>query len=140
MYEEDTHIPLILWNPKLAARGTRSQTIGSQIDINPTLATLLQLEPAATWQGHSLFSPSHPNRAYLYGWADHLLAVREGDFKYIFQPMEGTGQLHRLSTDPDEQTNVAAQFPDLCQTLRHRLAAWVDFESRHLAALRRQQP
>jgi arylsulfatase A-like enzyme len=87
-----------------------------------------------TWQGRSLFDPARPPRAYFYAASDdYLLGVREGDWKYVLNATRGRDELYHLPSDPDEQTNVAAQHPDRCRDLRGRVAAWRHHAAKHLA-------
>src|SRR5213079_334128 len=78
VYEEDVHVPLMIWAPQLYRTGSRSNVIGSQIDLAPTIAELAGVPSAADWQGHSLFEDGRPPRAYFYVAEDHFtLGVRE---------------------------------------------------------------
>jgi arylsulfatase A-like enzyme len=126
----------MLWNPKMF-HGARSRTIGGQVDLNPTIADLLGVPPAASWQGRSLFAPSRPPRAYFYA-ADHdyMLGVREHEWKYIYDAKRGREYLFDLAHDPVEKVNRAEENPDQCRRLRQRLSAWLQYEEKHLAGLR----
>jgi arylsulfatase A-like enzyme len=136
LYQENVNVPLILWNPKMFAPGRRVDTVGGQVDLNPTVAHLLDVAPSETWQGRSLFDPLRPPRAYFYAAnEDYLFGVREQNLKYVFNASRGRDELYDLSRDPAEQTNLARDHPDRCQRLRQRLAAWVDYEGRHFGRL-----
>lgn len=133
VYEEEVHVPLLIWNPRLFPNGGRSAAIGGQVDLNPTLADLLGLEPAPEWQGHSLFDPARPERAYLMAIAGgNIFGVREGEWKYIYDVTSGRESLFNLTADPQEQRDVSAQEPERARTLRQRVAAWVTFEDAFL--------
>jgi arylsulfatase A-like enzyme len=137
VYEESVRVPLVIWNPRLFPKGGRSDTVGGHVDVNPTIAHLLGLPPSRTWEGHSLFDPSRPPRAYFYAANDdYLLGVREGDWKYVRNATRGRDELYHLPSDPDEQTNVAAQHPDRCLDFRQRVAAWRHHAAERLAAAR----
>ena len=128
----------MLWNPKLFPRGRHTDTVGSHVDLNPTVAQLLGLPPAPSWQGRSLFDPTRPPRAYFYAANDdYLLGVRDGKWKYIYNVTRGKDELYDLSKDPTEQVNLAHDHRDLCRQLRRRLAAWRDHTGRQLARLRK---
>jgi arylsulfatase A-like enzyme len=137
LYQEGIRVPLMLWNPRLFPEGRRVATIGGHVDINPTVAHLLGVPPAPSWEGKSLFDPGRAPRAYFYAANDdYLLGVRENDWKYIYNVTRGRNELYDLARDPDEQTNVALQNAELCLRLRRRLAAWRDYAGRQLARLR----
>jgi hypothetical protein len=133
LYEEVVHVPLMLWNPRLFASGRRVETVGAHVDLNPTIADLLGIQPPGGWQGHSLFDPSRPPRAYLLtNIGEYLLGVREGDWKYILNATAGQEMLFDLSRDRDEQHDAAAAEAERCRRLQQRIAAWVSFEEEFL--------
>jgi arylsulfatase A-like enzyme len=131
VYEEDVHVPLLIWYPRRYKSGVRSATIGSHIDLAPTIATLAGFPIAADWQGRSLFDANRTPRAYFYVAEDHFtLGVREENWKYMFDLREGAEELYDLSKDPTEQRNIAGSEPERCARLRQRLAAWTDANRR----------
>jgi arylsulfatase A-like enzyme len=131
VYEEDVHVPLMIWAPQLYRAAPRSKVIGSQIDLAPTIAELADVPKAPDWQGHSLFEESHPPRAYFYVAEDHFtLGVREGRWKYILDLREGVDELFDLDRDPNEQRNLSTSQRDITDRLRQRLAAWTEANRR----------
>ncbi|MCX6897778.1 MAG: sulfatase [Verrucomicrobia bacterium] len=133
VYQEDVHVPLMLWNPRLFPAGRRVATIGSHMDLNPTITDILGAEPAGEWQGRSLFEPARPPRAYFVASVgDYQFGIREEQWKYILNTTRGREMLFDLAHDPDEQRNMATAEPERCRRLRQRLAAWVSFEEEFL--------
>ncbi len=133
VYQEDVHVPLMLWNPRLFPAGRRVATIGMHMDINPTLTDILGVEPAGGWQGRSLFEPDRPPRAYhVSSVGDYQFGLRDGSWKYILNTSRGREMLFDLAHDPDEQRNLAADEPTRCHQFRQRFAAWVAFEEEFL--------
>ena len=131
VYEEDVHVPLMMWYPRAYRTPVRTRTVGSHVDLAPTIAELIGQPAAPDWQGRSLFDDRHPHRAYFYVAEDHFrLAVREANWKYIYSMRDGRDELYDLDADPLEQRNVAAQHPDRCGRLRQRLAAWTEANRR----------
>ena len=131
VYEEDVHVPLMMWYPRRYKATARVPGVGSHVDLAPTIADLIGLPAAPDWQGRSLFDESHPRRAYFYVAETHFrLAVREANWKYIYSVRDGREELYDLQADPLEQRNVAAQHPDRCDRLRQRLAAWTEANRR----------
>ncbi len=136
VYQENVHVPFVLWSPKLFARGARSRVVGGHVDINPTIANVLDLPADPSWQGRSVFDPDRPPRTYFYAANDdYLLGVREGDWKYIYNVTRGRDELYDLAKDRTEQSNLAEAQPDRCRRLRQRLAAWKDHVGRKLAVV-----
>lgn len=131
-YEEDVHVPLLMWLPGRYQAAARSKTIGGHVDLAPTIAALAGIPPAPAWEGHNLLDPGHMPRAYFFVAEDHFkLAVREDNWKYIFDLREGVEELYDLDRDPNEQHNLAAGDPQRCARLRQRLAAWTEANRRH---------
>ena len=133
LYEENIRVPLIFWNPRLFPTSQRSDRPGGHIDINPTLAHMLDIHPPDTWQGASLISNDHPGRAYsMASGIDYQIGVTDGRFKYIVDIDGGYERLYDLKTDPREQTDVAAQHRQVANEFRNRLGAFVQDEQRYL--------
>jgi phosphoglycerol transferase MdoB-like AlkP superfamily enzyme len=130
-YEEDVHVPMLVWSPRRYRSETHVPVIGGHVDLAPTIAELTGVPPAPDWQGRNLFDPSHPPRAYFYVAQDEFkLGIREGDWKYIFDLRSGTDELYNLATDPDEQHRVTGEDARAAR-LRQRLAAWAEANRRH---------
>jgi phosphoglycerol transferase MdoB-like AlkP superfamily enzyme len=132
VYDEDVHVPMVLWSPALFPQAAVSDVVGSQVDLSPMILDLLGIPAPAGWQGHSPLGSAHDRRAYFFGMRnDYLYGVREGAFKYIFNATQGRGELFNVVDDPDEHTDLSASCPDLSKNLRERLAAWVEYDQRH---------
>ena len=130
-YEEDVHVPLLIWSPRKYRSVARSDTIGSHIDLAPTLVDLAGIPSAPDWQGRSLFDQTRVPRAYFYVAEDgFVLGVRENQWKYIFDLRTGVDELYDLGRDLDEQRNLAAGEVERCARLRQRLAAWMEANRR----------
>jgi len=133
VYEEEVHVPLMLWNPRLFALGRRYEPVGQHVDLVPTIADILGVDPAGEWQGHSMFDPARPTDAFfLTNSGDYLFAVRDGKWKYIFDATGGPDMLFDLGRDRDERCNLAAQQPELCELMRKKIAAFEFFEDKYL--------
>jgi arylsulfatase A-like enzyme len=132
VYDEDVHVPMMVWSPALFAQAAVSDAVGSQIDLSPMILDLLGIPPPAGWQGRSPMDSAHTRRAYFFGIRnDYIFGVREGALKYIFNASQGHAELFNVTTDPDELADLAASQPELCKTLRERLAAWVEYDRLH---------
>jgi arylsulfatase A-like enzyme len=131
MYEEDVHVPLMFWYPRLYRVPARSKVVGSHVDLAPTIADLAGIAPAPDWQGRSLFDPRHASRAYFYVAEDRFtLGLREGPWKYMLNLREGFDELYNLELDPDEQNNLVQSQPERGSRMRQRLAAWTEANRR----------
>jgi arylsulfatase A-like enzyme len=131
IYDEDVRVPLLLWLPRKYRVAARETTVGSHVDLAPTIADLAGLQPAPDWQGRSLFDSQRGSRAYFYVAEDEfMLGIREDHWKYILNVRDGTEELFDLTLDPGEQQNVGGLHPEICVPLRRRLAAWTEANRR----------
>jgi arylsulfatase A-like enzyme len=130
-YEEDVHVPMLIWSPQRYRGETHAPVVGGHVDLAPTIADLTGMPPAPDWQGRNLFDRSHPPRAYFYVAQDEFkLGIREGEWKYIFDLRSGTDELYNLARDPDEQHRVTGEDARATR-MRQRLAAWAEANRRH---------
>ena len=130
LYEEDVHVPLVIWWPRRYRVETHAPVIGGHVDLAPTIAELAGLPPAPDWKGRSLLDPAHPPRAYFYVAQDEFkLGIRESEWKYIYDLRAGTDELFNLARDPDERTPLEGEEARAAR-LRQRLAAWAEANRR----------
>ena len=133
VFDEEVRVPLVIWNPRLFPSGGRMPTLGGHVDLNPTIADVLDVPPEREWQGYSMFDPARPNRVFLMAVAGgDIFGVREEDWKYFYDVTSARESLFDLNADPNEQNDVAAREPAICLQLRQRVAAWVTFEDAFL--------
>ena len=128
LYDELTHVPLILRYPRGIEPGVVSQTV-AHVDVAPTLCQLADLAPPQQFVGRSLLSlsgePAAPGRPVLaHGnmWGPPLTSWRVGDRKLIVGA-DGALELYDLSGDPDERTDLAPTRPKEAAELRQQLDA-----------------
>jgi lipoteichoic acid synthase len=134
LWEEEVRIPMVLINSRLF-RGETDTVLGGTVDIAPTVLDLLGHALPAEWQGRSLFDLGRPNRVYLFGPYSGLFALREGNRKFIYDPIANQDQLYDLSADPRESVNLAPGHPEAAREARERLAAWVQYVDRYYLRL-----
>ena len=111
LWEDSTHVPLIIVAPGQATPGSRSAAPVSTLDIYPTLTELAGLDPPGHLQGHSLVPllenagaewPHHAITTYRFG--NH--AVRTRRYRYI-RYENGDEELYDHRHDPHEWRNLA---------------------------------
>lgn len=126
LYEEDIHVPMILWSPALFNHETHSSVVGGHIDIGPTILDLLAMDKPAGQQGQSLFRADPDERIYFFQNKSYLLfGVRSGPWKYIYNSVTGKEQLFNLQNDPGETANLAGSSPNQCLEFHRRIMAWI---------------
>ncbi len=134
-YEEDVHVPLLIWWPRRFRAETHRGVVGGHVDVAMTIAELAGAQPAPDWQGRSLLDAAHPPRTYFYVAQDEFkLGVRENEWKYIYDLRAGTDEMYDVLRDPDERRPITTE-PERAARLRQRLAAWAEANRRQYERL-----
>lgn len=131
------NIPFIIKWPN-GIKNQKNDGLHYNLDLVPTLAELLDINPSDTWDGKS-FAPAVIHNQNV--GHDHLVisqmahvcqrSVRLGDWLYMRTYHDGyhffpKHMLYNLKTDPYEQEDVAKQHPELVQQLSAKLFDWHD--------------
>jgi arylsulfatase A-like enzyme len=162
VYEEQVRVPLVLRLPGSLAKGTVVDAPVELVDVAPTLLDLLgvpaggiagvgrSLVPAL--RGGAALPADHPVYVYRHKASaerrievvgdrrsevrarGEKLGVREGRWKYVVGPEEGTAELFDLAADPGETRNLYGPEQREAQRLAGRLARWREAHERGGAA------
>jgi arylsulfatase A-like enzyme len=62
----------------------------------------------------------------LFWRAEHIWAIRDGDYKLILSTRDGWAELYNLKTDKSEKYNLKEQMPDLYKELYETHKKWQD--------------
>jgi hypothetical protein len=133
-YEEDSHIFLLVHNPKLLGAPLVTHRLGSHVDVFPTLLEALGVKRKVDGDGQSLISPTWAEPA-LHCFSRRQLAVREGDLKAIVSRADRQVELYDLAADPDEQHDLAPARPREAAAYGAALFRWKAESARRLRAL-----
>ncbi len=131
IYDYAVHVPFIIVTPFEGLRGVRVASQVRTVDIFPTLMETAAVSTAAETQGHSLlpmmFHPGKRKNDFAYaesmspnlqfGWSS-LHSLRTTQYKYIDAPK---AELYDLTQDPDEQTNLLPEHPEIVRNLKAEL-------------------
>ncbi len=84
LFEENVHIPFLIWAPGRLERGVRVEEVGSQVDLLPTMMDALGMTGLNHSTGTSLRRVV-PERVTLFGNPFHLRlwGARAGRYKYL---------------------------------------------------------
>jgi arylsulfatase A-like enzyme len=132
LYQETALVPLIIASPPILPQNTKVDAIVELRDLAPTILDLSGIPAPSEFEGRSLLGLMNGEESedfylaytmrepwtFLTGGPAH--ALRIGDWKLI-QFEDGTDLLFDLSSDPQEQTNLAQKRPDITNPLRDRL-------------------
>ncbi|MCR8630447.1 sulfatase [Paenibacillus radicis (ex Xue et al. 2023)] len=130
-------IPMIIRWPGRTKKAV-DEGLHYHLDLNPTLAELLEKEPMKSWDGKSYASviqngePS--SRDYLViSQCAHVCqrSIRFGDYLYIRTYHDGyhlfnKEMLFNLQNDPHEQQDLALEQRDICKEAVYLLNEWHD--------------
>lgn len=128
LWENTTHVPLIVVAPEHTSPNTRCNTPVSLLDLYPTLIELCGLEsPPQNLEGNSLVQllsrpESERERVAITTQGLNNHSVRSRQHRYI-QYADGTEELYDHEKDPHEWTNLASD-NQYAATKRH-LASFV---------------
>jgi arylsulfatase A-like enzyme len=137
LYEEVTHVPLVLRGPGLPA-GESVRGFTEHADLLPTLLDLAGIETGPTFGGDArhttpdgmdgrslaeLDGRSPRERVIL---ETHTArAIRTAEWKYIRDFRSGAEELYHVAADPMERHDLAGERPEKTGELRSRLLEWV---------------
>jgi len=139
-------VPAIASFPGHIEPGTINREFVSVLDVMPTLLELAGTShPGTSYRDRRIYPPEGKsmldmltgNAGSVHGQDDRMAweifdrrAVIQGDWKLLLmEPPWGTGewQLYNLETDPAEQTDLAAQYPELVEQMG---AYWERYRAR----------
>ncbi|MCX7679881.1 MAG: sulfatase-like hydrolase/transferase [Spirochaetes bacterium] len=114
IYEENVHVPFLIYNKKLFPSKIEFNAVTSHIDIAPTVLDVLGIPPLPHQEGISMFAKKRAQMAIFQTYApDHIMGVRDDRWKYLFNFTKKISELYDLSCDPAEQHNLASEKIDI---------------------------
>ena len=134
VYEGGTRVPTVVRWPGVVKPGKYPSPVHIT-DWMPTFCTLAGYQPAKPlkWDGRDigpfLFGAAEPSprTVYTVGPNFRSLAFRDGEWKLIVHAATNTEderlELYNLANDPNEENNLATDFPEKVAELRAKLLA-----------------
>ncbi|HOT44505.1 MAG TPA: sulfatase-like hydrolase/transferase [Spirochaetota bacterium] len=119
LYEENVHVPFLIYNRKLFPSPEYYDSITRHIDILPTILDILGIPPSPEQEGVSVFTPRREQMALLHtSWKDDFMGVADRQWKYILRTEDRMEELYNIREDPEERNNIAARHPDVAERYR----------------------
>jgi lipoteichoic acid synthase len=128
IYDENVRVPLLLINPGLYS-GEINEAVAGLVDVAPTIADVLGIPSAASWQGRSVFERDRSGRAYFFSpYSRYLFGLRQANLKMVLDGESDRARVYDLSVDPGETHDIAGDMPEFVRNGEARLAAWVQYQ------------
>lgn len=130
IYEENVHVPFMLYSRRFFNSTVYFDGISSHIDILPTVQDLLGIRALPEQEGLSMLSSRREQMALFQTYGpNHMMGVRDGRWKYLYDFKKRSPELYDLSVDAGEKNNLADTIPDVAkryhssveQSYRHRV-------------------
>lgn len=131
-YEGGIRVPFLIKWPGMLQPGVYNKPV-INLDILPTLAAYLNIDEGRDFDGVNLLpyltgKDNGTPHDILYWRRDDDYAIRKGDWKLCWNDrgMKDTdsAELFNLEDDPNEQYNLAAQFPELAKEMQRIFDEW----------------
>jgi glucan phosphoethanolaminetransferase (alkaline phosphatase superfamily) len=125
-YEEVIRVPWVIRWPGRLAGGVRNDWPCSQLDVTPTLLSVLGFGiERAGFEGRNALVPSDTNRRlYFSSWySDSPIGFREGRRKVVYWPYLDKVFEYDLIEDPGEDGPLRVP-PPYCDALKEEILAW----------------
>ena len=111
-YEEISHIPLFLWDPRVGKRGVRSNILTQTIDLAPTLLDFFGVPIPQDMQGQVLRDvlegKTGGRRYLLFGYHASSLNITDGRYVYQRSVQDSSVQAYEYTLMP---THMNTAFP-----------------------------
>jgi choline-sulfatase len=137
MYEPSVGVPLAFRGPGVGKDVTFDAPV-SLLDLVPTMADAVGIEPDDAWRGRSLLPVVRGEREpdsdravfseyHAHGTSRGMFMLRQGRYKYIYYP-DNPDQLFDVVADPDARHNLAAvsEHEERCERFEQQLRDIVD--------------
>jgi len=109
-YNENVHIPLFIWNPRIGIKGERRDSLVQTIDIAPTILDAFHIPATKDMEGKSI-SPVIENSAVireyaLFGLFGAQVNITDGRYVYMRDYRNDSGLLYNYTQMPTHMKNI----------------------------------
>jgi len=125
--EANTHVACLMLHPSRAGLPRRIGTIGSVLDLGPTILELCGLPSHPEHQGRSLFDRGRAEMSVsCLPFLDAEFSLRQDRYAYTVCPTRGIEWLYDVQKDSNGWKNIAVQEPERTRCFRRQLSTWLD--------------
>ena len=107
IYQENLHIPLVIYNNRITPSTIEKNTLGNHVDLGPTILDLCSMEIPTNWMGCSLLrkNENDPHVIYFSSLSEHF-GIRKDDLKIMFKRDYSKPEVYNIYDDPEESNNL----------------------------------
>jgi arylsulfatase A-like enzyme len=140
VYEENVHIPCIMFNPRLFNTFYEYEGVMNQSDVFATLTDILGLETPVGCQGTSVLRTQSGQVAFFgSGHSEVNVGLRDGRYKAIYNFNKNRLKLYDLESSQLERKDIADQEPVLSIDYKRRLIDWYQGQRTYLKHFNKYQ-
>jgi hypothetical protein len=132
IYDENVRVPMFIAAPGLSL-SRRVSRIASLIDVAPTIADLVGVEPPRG-QGESLLEPLSRMALFFTDYSFGLLGLRDGCTNMIYEIETRRSRMYDLCADPRQEHDIAAAHAARVALYRDHLMGWSAAQAARVAA------
>lgn len=116
LYEENIHVPLLILADGRFDKPQTIHSLGSQVDLLPTVMDFLNIQGVNHSVGQSLLRKNPSKKVYFHNpYGLKYFGLREENYKCIFTKESKEVELFDLAADKEEQKNLTEKHPMLVQ-------------------------
>ena len=138
LHEGGVTTPLIAWWPGRVPAGTLNRAPAHIIDLMPTFLEVAGSDYPREYRGHTILpceglsmtpllegKVREPHKQLAWFWAGNR-AIREGDWKLVWDKLVGKWELYDLAVDRCETEDLAGRHPERVARLRSDYFDWAE--------------
>ena len=138
MHEGGISTPFIAWWPGKIPANAINRNVAHIIDIMPTLAGITGAEYPTTYNGNDILpvegkdmmplleGKDRPGHDALFWEYTGNRAMRQGDWKLVWDKLVKDWELYNVAQDRTETINLAGQYPERLQAMEEEWMAWAE--------------
>ncbi|PCI92447.1 hypothetical protein COB11_07330 [Candidatus Aerophobetes bacterium] len=116
LYEENIHVPLLIYAEGRIKEPKIIDDVSSQIDLIPTVMDMLKIKGLNHARGSTLLRKANRQVFFHNPYVYRFYGTRKGSHKLIYTKSSKEVELYDLITDPREQTNIAYKYPEIVES------------------------
>lgn len=124
IYDENVRVPYFIVAPGMIESELRIRRPVSLIDTAPTILELLGLDVPSGYEGSSMLDGVGRLALFSTDYAMPLVGLRDGCWKYVYEPGVQRSKLFNLCEDAGEKRDLAREYETRVAAYRTRVTGW----------------